>query len=70
MPTWDLSLELDAEEGVGRAQMTATCVLHDIKGSHKYKNSRTGSGYIVRPKMHGPEEVSRPPPVCTEVPRS
>ena len=37
------------------ALVTAACALHDLNG-HRL-NSRTGSMYVVKPKMHGPEEV-------------
>lgn len=44
-------------EGIMDALITPLCSLPDILGKNSLSNSRTGSMYIVKPKMHGPEEV-------------
>ncbi|WP_028032058.1 malate synthase G [Chelativorans sp. J32] len=48
----------EVPEGIMDAMFTAMIALHDIGPNGRRMNSRTGSMYVVKPKMHGPEEVA------------
>ena len=54
----------EVPEGIMDAFITTTAALHDLK---RKRNSRTGSIYIVKPKMHGPDECAFTDLIFTKV---
>ena len=54
----------EVPEGIMDAMVTAACFMHD---GGEISNSRQGSMYIVKPKMHGPEEVAFANTIFTQV---
>ncbi|MGP9803364.1 malate synthase G [Paracoccus sp. NSM] len=67
--TTDAVLKDGAEtpEGLMDAMVTIACALHDLDRGDRPGNSRVGSVYVVKPKMHGPDEAAFADRVFTHV---
>ncbi|MFM7569257.1 MAG: malate synthase G, partial [Betaproteobacteria bacterium] len=57
----------EAPEGLIDAMCTTLIAMHDLKKREGVRNSTTGSIYVVKPKMHGPDEVAFADAVFTKV---
>ena len=57
----------EAFEGLLDAMVTTLCAMHDLAKTEGVRNSTTGSVYVVKPKMHGPEEVAFADRIFTRV---
>ena len=60
----------EAFEGLLDAMCTVTIALHDLRRTAGPRNSTTGSVYVVKPKMHGPDEVAFADAIFTHVERA
>ncbi|WP_209425160.1 malate synthase G [Pararhodobacter sp. SW119] len=58
---------IEAFEGLLDAMVTTLCAMHDLQKSEGLRNSTQGSVYVVKPKMHGPEEVAFADRIFTHV---
>jgi malate synthase len=58
---------LEAPEGLLDAMCTVLIAMHDLKKTAGLRNSVQGSVYVVKPKMHGPEEVGFADAIFTKV---
>ena len=57
----------DTPEGMMDAMVTVACAIHDLNKTEGPRNSRVGAIYVVKPKMHGPDEAAFADRIFTRV---